>query len=140
MDNRFKNMDTYLESIFSTDYENYKKYKSFSEEEKDVISKNMAANLFRSAKSNYDKLNYKDIEQSKGDITKFVGYNSLNESITFLESMYANFQNAPLDIPKLRSIMNILTKYSNQFKSAFNNRDTIQKMFYSNLIYSLQHH
>lgn len=127
-----------LEAYYVTDGKSKLKYKSLTEADKNVLGKETVNKLFKSIKSKSLKVNYAGIERSKGDITKYVKYNDLENSIKILKNMYdADPSIAPTEIPKVVRCLDVLKKDKNNYIKAFNEKNEIIILLYTNIVGAL---
>lgn len=108
---------------------------ALTENEVKQINNSMITNLYKSA---MDKgyINYDEIPDSKGDITKFSGYDNLLGSLNLLKELSAKSKIKVKEIDTVEtSIMNIRT-YKNQFERAFALNHGFIVMQYNSLVYA----
>jgi hypothetical protein len=99
-------------------YNDRNKIYSLMEAEVNNVNNTMIANLYKSAieKSHVD---FEDIPQSKGDITKYSGYKSMMDSLTLLKEIMGKSAVRVDDVQIVETAISNITAYREQFEKGF---------------------
>ena len=132
-----KNIDETFNDIFVETSKDFLTYRESSPQDKSEKVGNFITRAFFNLNLRMSKMNFKAIDDCKGDITKFVGYKELDQSINILNSAYAIDRNAPQEIASLKFNQAMLENYSNEFKNAYAKKDPMKIMLFRSSVLSL---
>lgn len=123
-----KEIQTLLESNTSTFRERNEIY-ALTENQQLQVEATVISNLYRSAidKSHID---FDDIPESKGDITKYAGYKSMKECISILEVLSKRYNTAIPELLTLKDAISILETNREKFVKGFMLDRDVVKMIY----------
>lgn len=92
--------------------------------------------MFELTIGKYNKIDFGDIERSRGDITKIKFDKSLNECLSTLEEMHIATNNLPAVEIIINARSNML-KMKNQFEYAFRSKNNCAIMIYNTIYYAI---
>jgi len=133
----FRNIDSLLKPILVQEGVDVIKYNKLTESDKNEISKDLVARVYKSIKDKTLQIDYSFIEKSKGDITKIQNYADLEGSINYLQNMYNNDTNAPKEINDLKKTLNNLKRYTRDFTTGYKKKNELVMFYYNNVVASL---
>lgn len=102
-------------------------YNSLTEEAKSEKGEKIVTRLFKDIKNKALKLDFSDIEVSKGDITKINNYEALDNAIKFLNKMSNNIKSPAVHsaLGEINMAHASLKSYKNYYKTAFNSKNRL---------------
>jgi hypothetical protein len=118
----------------SRDHLNFRK---LSENEKVEISKELVESLYKATTERSMGLDYDDVENSKGDITKIQDYSILFESIGLLRGMQSNLKEKIEDLDTIINAHQNLINNTVNFEQGFRVDNTGVILLYNNLALAL---
>lgn len=136
---KYLNIENYLiEDLCFNDYQKIKKIKSLSESNKYQMSEALIAKLISHIKKDKSKIDFSDIDKSKGDIRYF---KELEGSIKAIFNVYnkckATNRNLPMEVNSLPITYDNLIKHTNFFKKAYSEKNEIFILLYESTVNSL---
>lgn len=112
---------------------NYKRYSNLTEESKEEINDKVVTKLFRDIKNKAFKLDFSMFDESKGDITKTYCYDTIKNSLKFLDNLYKDINNKDLINAKntVQTALDNLIKYKNNFKQSYSSKNRMLEYLYA---------
>lgn len=129
--------DPILESFVSKDNRDALAYRKLSEDEKVEMSKSLVESIYKATAERAMGLDYDDVEQSHGDITKIRDYTTLKQSIDLLQSMQSNLKEKIQDLDTVVSAHQNLINNANNFEQGFRVGNTGVILLYNNIAMAL---
>lgn len=114
-------MENYAFDIFLKNAKTFRERNeifSLTEAEQVKLSNNMVTKLYNSA-INKNHVNYEDIPLSKGDLTKYVGYSSMIESLNVLRQIANNNNHKIPEIDIVEKAVGNIVAYRDAFEKGF---------------------
>lgn len=110
------------------------KYQMLTEAEKARFGKDIIERLFKTIKEKALKINYENIEKSKGNFENYKRYKDIENCIGILDRMYKSQPaSAPIEIPMLVDAFKLVKKLKNEFKTCFITKNQLGIIFYVNI-------
>ena len=125
------------ETMDTTSYENLSMILSFSEAEQGNAIMILANKLYKMIVNKITDIDFKEIERSKGDITKFAQYKKTKESIDTLMTIANQSKSGIEEVNVLNECMKNLEENKDIFIKGFKNDISIIKYFYNTIVLGL---
>lgn len=109
--------------------------KQLLEHEKVDLSKNLVDSIYKKVAQRAYDLDYSQLEESKGDITKIEGYNIVIESLALLKSIDTSLQNsvAMKEINIIEQAIENVKRNTTNFEAGFNTNSHQVIILYNNI-------
>lgn len=133
----FDNNDIILESFFSDSNKKYEAYNMLTESQQKKVNRSAVDKMIASIKKKTLKINYMGLERTKGDITRFSKYDDFKECLKTLKQMATGTKDAPNEINLIQRTNDVLIKYKSQFEKAFDDKNDILIITYTNISASM---
>lgn len=111
---------------------------NLSEAETQSVNDKLIAHLYKTAVEKYNYIDFGKIPDSKGDITKFEGYETVKETLDTLEQLSIKTGNS--DFKELQSVKKAfayLEKHKLEFTKAFLSNVSLIEVIYNTVVYSI---
>jgi hypothetical protein len=112
-------------------------FRKLSESEKVGMSKELVESLFKTTAERSMGLDYDEVEQSKGDLTKIKDYASLKDSIALLQSMQTSMTEKIEELDTVVNAHNNMIANVANFEQGFRVGNTGVILLYNNLAMAL---
>lgn len=129
--------ETILQEFVVKDTRDHLNFRKLSESEKVEMSKELVESLYKATAERAMSLDYDDVENSKGDLTKIKDYMVLTDSINLLRAMQSSMTEKIEDLDTIVNAHdNILANTAN-FEQGFRVGNTGVILLYNNLALAL---
>jgi hypothetical protein len=112
-------------------------FRKLSESERGEMSKDLVESLYKATAERAMRLDYDDVENSKGDITKIKDYMVLTDSIKLLQAMQASMTEKIDDLDVIVNAHEAIIANTANFEQGFRVGNTGVIMLYNNLAMAL---
>jgi hypothetical protein len=108
---------------------------TLTESEVQSVNNTMVSNLYKSAieKAHID---FDDIPQSKGDVTRYLGYKSLTQSIEILKEISSKNDTKIPELEIVENALNNIVMYREAFEKGFRLNKEFVELQYNTLVYA----
>lgn len=108
---------------------------TLTESEVQSVNNTMVSNLYKSAieKAHID---FDDIPQSKGDVTRYLGYKSLTQSIEILKEISSKNDTKIPELEIVENALNNIVMYREVFEKGFRLNKEFVELQYNTLVYA----
>ena len=130
-------MAIYNEALDMTKYENYSTVMSFTEAEQKNSVMILANKLYNMIVNKLEDIDFKEIERSKGDITKFAQYKRTKDCIDTLMTIANQSKSGIEEVNVLSECMKNLEENKDLFVKGFKHDVSIIKYFYDTIVLGL---
>lgn len=115
------------------DYNEKNEIRALESSEKIKLDNVMISNLYKSAiEKSY--IDFDDIPDSKGDITKYKGYNTMMETISTIETLASKNNVKIAEIEVIRTAISNLIAYKNLYMNGFSLRKSFVELQYNAIV------
>lgn len=113
----------------------YRKINKLSKDEKETLNNVIATKLLMQINRKFKRKDFIELEKTKGDITKFYGYKTIDDSINFLEKKLVSIGNEDYNycVNTLRKTLVELKKNKNIFNKAFAKNNSVLIVLYDSI-------
>ena len=121
----------------------FRKYKKSDEDKKIEVLKKLYNTTSKGVENvlNSNSKNLKEIESSRGDFSKYKGYDDYTKIKSFLDRREGSVNRLPKDYIEMRNLItkgeSLLEKEANAFKKSFSNNNRIVQSIYISLVSAL---
>jgi len=122
------------ETMDTSSYEGYSFIMSLTEAQQGNAVMVLANKLYNMIVHKIEDIDYKEIERSNGDITKFVQYKRTNECIDTLMTISTQSKEGVEEVAAIKQAMKNLEDNKFLFVSGFKNNISIIKNFYNSIV------
>ena len=132
-------MDKYYLDQIINDYSNTET-SSMNESVKEEVASTVLDKIFVLTIGKYNKIDFREVEASKGDVTRMKYYKNLNECISSLYKMYNDPQNketALEDILVIKAALDNVIALKNNFMQSFKIKNNCGIMMYNLTVFSI---
>lgn len=129
--------DPILESFVAKDNRDVLALRKLSEDERVEMSKGLVESVYKATAERAMGLDYDDVAQSEGDITKIQDYATLKASIDLLQGMQSNLKEKIQDLDTVVSAHQNLMNNAGNFEQGFRVGNTGVILLYNNMAMSL---
>jgi hypothetical protein len=126
-----KSMDDVLRVVLVKEGIDEVRFRKLSEADKKDISEGMVQSIIGMIKGKLGSVDFKEVEASKGDITKVPGYSDIEGSINLLVSMKSKAGNAPEEIAIVAEALKNLKANAEYFKKGFEQKNELVELLYN---------
>ena len=122
------------ETMDTSSYEGYSFIMSLTEAEQTNAVMVLANKLYNMIINKIENIDYREIERSNGDITKFVQYKRTKECIDVLMTIAAQSKEGVEDVAVIKQAMTNLEEHKDLFIAGYKNNVSIIKNFYNSIV------
>lgn len=139
--NSYKANEAFQEAIQNFmdfhDRETNNKLHSLNEEEQNSFLVSLTNKLYRSIIGKVDEIDYGDIPNTKGDITKLPKYKEIKETIKTLREIFDQYKESPKPIQEIENALIYIEDYKTLFVSCYAGKIELGIMMYNNIVLSI---
>jgi len=114
-----------------------RKFHTLQESDKEKLSVDLINSVVDSIKEKSNNIKMKEIEKTKGDVSKLNNFEDVKDSVRFLTKLYNIEDSAPDIIPNLNQALINLDKYKREFMEAYRQDNFLLKTYYESVVFSL---
>ena len=114
-----------------------RKFHNLQESDKEKLSVDLINSVVDSIKEKSNNIKMKEIEKTKGDVSKLNNFEDVKDSVRFLTKLYNIEDSAPDIIPNLNQALINLDKYKREFMEAYRQDNFLLKTYYESVVFSL---
>lgn len=137
----YKNSEAFQEAIVNfMDFHDKKtnnELHNLNEEEQNSFLVSLTNKLYRSIIGKVDEIDYGDIPNTKGDITKLPKYKEIRETIKTLKDIFKQFKENPKPIQEIENTLNYVEDYQSLFVACYAGKIELGIMMYNNITLSI---
>lgn len=111
---------------------------NLNESEAESSSDKLIAHLYSTAVEKYNYIDFGKIPDSKGDITKFEGYQTVKDTLSTLDQLVMKSSNSNFkELEIVKTAMTYLEKHRLEFSKAFLSNISMIEVIYNTVVYSI---
>lgn len=127
----------FYESLNMNDIETFQLIMSLNEEEQGNAIISIGNRLYKMIINKLEDIDFKEIEKSKGDITKFSEYKRTKDCIDVLMTISNQSKTGIEEVSALNEALKNLEKHKTLFMNGFKTNTSIVKYFYDTIVMAL---
>lgn len=127
----------FYETLDMNDIETFQLVMSLNEEEQGNAVISIGNRLYKMIVNKLEDIDFKEIEKSKGDITKFSQYKRTKDCIDVLMTIANQSKNGVEEVSTLNEALKNLEKHKDLFIDGFKTNTSIVKYFYDTIVMAL---
>ena len=132
-----QNDENLLKEFFIQEGNEILKYNKLSEDKKEMFTKNIVASIVTSIENKAYQLDNREIENSKGDITKLENYRYIIDSLNLLNNMQVSMEDKIPFLDIVNEAHKVILKQTDNFEKGYKTGKDIIKLLYSQVVISL---
>ena len=121
-------------NIISEGYQLKKEIESLSEARTIQLSNELIKKIFKDAAGKVSEVDFGDIPNSKGDITKVKDYDKLKDSLELLKQISIESKEPIPEIDIVKESLTNLEKYTEEFQKGFSKSNDVMILLYSTTV------